>query len=242
VTSSEDRSEVLEDRATLDRFRAGDRTVLAAVYRAHAPEVARMAARGFSFRSGDEMQRFFGYKEPHEQQDVVQEVFIRAFGERGRTGFDGIHPFGAYLTGILKNVVIDDFRKRKSALRAFGKQTDDGLDQAEAPGDSAEVEVQRGVINEAVRGFVDALPEREKRFVALRFHEGLPQEEVAARMKVGRSTVRTLEARVRTKLHARLRARGLLEEKRTSFMERAWARLAPAILALLAFGVGGAHV
>jgi len=243
---------MLEDRATLDRFRAGDRTVLAAVYRAHAPEVARLASRGFSFRAGDETHRFFGYREPHEQQDVVQEVFIRAFGERGRMSFDGIHPFGAYLTGILKNVVIDDFRKRKAALTAFGKQAEsDAIDDAAAPGDSPEIIAQRTVITEAVRGFVDDLPEREKRFVALRFHEGLAQEDVATRMRVGRSTVRTLEDRVRRKLHARLRAKGLLDAERGSFFERAFARLTPAVLmmftlafalALAGCGCGGAHV
>lgn len=232
---------MLEDRGTLDRFRAGDRAVLAAVYRAHAPEVARLAARGFSFRAGDETHRFSGYREPCEQQDVVQEVFVRAFGERGRLGFDGIHPFGAYLTGILKNVVIDDFRKRKAALTAFGQQaSSEAIEEAAAPSESPEVEAQRRVIGEAVRGFVDHLPEREKRFVALRFHQGLPQEQVAEKMRVGRSTVRTLEERVRRKLHARLRAQGLLEERPASLVARAWARLAPAVFGA-ALGLGGAH-
>ena len=228
----------LEDRAILDRFRAGDRTTLTVVYRAHAPEVAKLAAHGFSFRAADAVHRFHGYRAPHEQQDAVQEVFIRAFSERGRMGFDGLNPYGAYLRGVLKNLVIDELRKRKSALAAFGVQADssEAVEEAEAPADSPEVQVHRGIISDAVRGFVDTLPEREKRFVALRYTDGLAQEDVAARMRVGRSTVRTLEERVRRKLHARLRQRGLLEERAQSFFERAWTRLVPALVVLTAIG------
>lgn len=235
----------LEDRATLDGFRRGDRATLTAVYRAHAPEVAKLAAHGFSFRSADEVHRFFGYREPHEQQDAVQEVFIRAFSERGRQGFDGLRHYGAYLRGILKNLVIDELRKRKSAVTAFGvrAESSEAVDEAEAPVDSPEVQVHRGVIIDAVRGFVDTLSAHEKRFVALRYTEGLAQQDVATRLRVGRSTVRTLEDRVRGKLHARLRSRGLLEERAPpSFLSRAWRRLVPA-LTIAAFVVvaGGSH-
>src|SRR4051812_19808322 len=92
-----DSNEPLADRATLDRFRAGDRSALTIVYRHHARSVGVAAARGFSFRAGDEVHRFAGYRSPHEQQDAVQEVFARAFSESGRRGYNGITPYGAYL-------------------------------------------------------------------------------------------------------------------------------------------------
>jgi RNA polymerase sigma factor (sigma-70 family) len=231
---------VLTDRATLDRFRAGDRATLAAVYRAHAPEVALLVARGFSFRAGADVHRFFGYRNPHQQQDAVQEVFVRAFSERGRASYDGITPYGAYLRGILKNLVVDEFRKRKSALLAFGSEDD--ADRAEAPGEPADVAVARKKLSDAMVGFVDALPEREKRFVALRYTDGLAQEDVAKRMKVGRSTVRTLEDRVRRRLYDRLQERGLVDAPAPT-SRGFFARLLPAVVALLATGaaIGASH-
>lgn len=234
---------MLEDRATLDRFRAGDRATLASVYRAFSPEIAKLVSYGFSFRAGDEVHRFFGYRAPHEQQDAVQEVFIRAFSERGRIGYDGYSPYGAYLRGILKNLVIDDFRKRRAALKVFGgggDVTGDDVEAAEAPGDSPEVEVHRAAVGRAVRTFVTGLPEREKRLVALRFTEGLPQQDVARRMRVGRATVRTLEERVRRKLRASLCDGGLLEQEPEPWVARAWRSLIPAAL-LLTCALGGVH-
>lgn len=235
-------TEPLRDRAILDGFRRGDRAALAAVYRAHAKDVGRAAALGFSFKAGADVHRFFGYRTPHEQQDAVQEVFVRAFSERGRQGFDGLSPFGAYLRGILKNLVIDDFRKKKAALEVFGGSfseagEEDVVDRAAAPVVAADVSLQRKQVGESVRGFLGTLNEREKRFVELRYTKGLGQEDVALRLKVGRSTVRTLEERVRDKLHERLAAEGLVEA-RPSVLARAKGWLMPAMLV----AVGGSHV
>jgi RNA polymerase sigma-70 factor (ECF subfamily) len=205
---------VLQDRATLERFRAGDRATLSAVYRAHAKDVAVLASRGFSFRSGDAVHRFFGYREPHAQQDAVQEVFIRAFGDRARASYDGITPYPTYLRAILKNLVVDEFRKRSAALEVFASEEE--AENAPSPAEPADVEVQRKRVVDFVQGFVQSLPEREKRFVALRYHDGLAQEDVAAKMGVGRSTVRTLEERVRRRLADSLEKKGITDRASTS--------------------------
>ena len=168
---------------------------------------------------------------------------MRAFSERGRQGYDGLSPYGAYLRGILKNLVVDDFRKRKAALSAFGVVVDggdkDAIDDVAAPAASADVTLQKKQVNDSVRGFLSTLNEREKRFVELRYTKGLKQEDVAARMNVGRSTVRTLEERVRGKLHGQLAVDGLVDDApRPSVLARAKGWFMPAVL--VAFG--GSHV
>jgi RNA polymerase sigma-70 factor (ECF subfamily) len=228
---------MLEDRATLTRFREGDRPTLAAVYEHYGPGVFKLARLGFSFSSAGEVHRFYGYQQAFEQQDLVQEVFIRAFSERARMSYDGITPFEAYLRGVAKNFVIDEARKRRAALKAFGGPgaAVEDPDTAQADVESPEAEVQRERVRDAMKGFVNTLPVREQRFVKLRYEEGLGQEAVAKRMKVGRSTVRTFENRVRKRLHKHLRKHGVLEG-------RGGASLAATAPALLGVAVHAAEV
>lgn len=202
-----------EDRDLLTRFRAGDRAALAAVYRAYSPEIVKLVRTGFSFRSGTDVHRFYGHQQAFEQQDLVQEVFIRAFSESARMSYDGLNPYESYLKGILRNLVIDDARRRRAALKAFGGPgaplEDPDLARSEA--DDPEVLAQRKRVKDAMTGFTETLPVREQRFVELRFVEGLGQEAVAKRLKISRQTVRTLEQRVRKRLHKHLRSRGVLD-------------------------------
>lgn len=206
---------MLNDRPTLERFRAGDREVLAEVYRTFAPDIGKMARFGFSFRSGTEVHRFYGFSQAFEQQDLVQEVFIRAFSESARMSYDGLTPYESYLKGILRNLVIDEARRRRAALNAFGgpgsQVGEEHIERAPAAEDNPEVATQKKRVREAMAGFIETLPIREQRLVQLRWIEGKNQDEVAKKMKVSRQTVRTLEGRVRKRLHKHLRTRGVLE-------------------------------
>lgn len=198
----------------LRRFRDGDRATLESLYRLHAPAIGRMARAGFSFTSRGAAQRFRGFNDVADQQNLIQETFLRAFGEGGRRGYDGITPYERYLRGIARNVVIDLFRNRAASLTVF----DVSLAEAQ-PDDQPEPgeRIDRAALEEAVRRFTDELPRREQQLVALRFRDGLTQEQAAKRLKTRRATVRTLERRVREKLVASLTKAGLLEaEGRTS--------------------------
>jgi RNA polymerase sigma factor (sigma-70 family) len=207
---------MLTDRPTLERFRAGDREVLGEVYRTFAPDIGKMARFGFSFRSGTEVHRFYGFTQAFEQQDLVQEVFIRAFSESARMSYDGLTPYESYLKGILRNLVIDEARRRRAALNAFGgpggsQVSEEHLERAPSADDNPEVATHNKRVRDAMAGFVETLPVREQRLVQLRWIEGKNQDEVAKKMKVSRQTVRTLEGRVRKRLHKHLRTRGVLE-------------------------------
>ena len=107
---------LVEDRALLDGYRRGDPAALERIYRAYAPDLARMLRHGFSFRSGGRMCRFHGVRSSFDLEDRVQEVFTRVFTEQGRLSYDGLTPFAAYLRTVARNLVIDDFRRKERVL------------------------------------------------------------------------------------------------------------------------------
>lgn len=198
------------DRKTLEAFRRGEQEALALLYRQHVGAIEMLARAGFSFESKGRPITFRGYPSLHAQQNLVQETFVRAFAPAARASFDGISPFGAYLRRIAQNIVIDSFRGRAAEQDTpiTGRQFEETTDAIVDPGPDPEERLRRDGLIHAVREFVGKLPERERKLVALRFEEGLGQEEVARKLRVGRSTVRTLERRVRSRLHKALRALG----------------------------------
>jgi RNA polymerase sigma-70 factor, ECF subfamily len=206
------------DRTMLEAFRRGEPEVLTLLYHQHVAEIELLARAGFSFDSKGSSVTFRGYPHLHAQQNLVQETFVRAFSPAARASYDGISPYGAYLRTIAKNIVIDGYRGRAAEQdspvpgRLFEETTSAIVD----PGPNPEERLRRDGVIRAVRDFVEKLPDRERKLVALRFEEGLGQEEVAKKMRVGRSTVRTLERRVRGRLHKALRAIGISRPSATT--------------------------
>ena len=100
-----------QNRELIEGFREGRREALEVVYDAYANRVAAFLRGGFSFRSKGKLYAFKGVRCPSELQDLVQESFCRAFSEKPRRAYDGIHPYGAYLLTITRNLMIDNFRR-----------------------------------------------------------------------------------------------------------------------------------
>jgi RNA polymerase sigma factor (sigma-70 family) len=201
---------LLEDPALLRRFRAGDRHALEVVYRHFVRDVWALLRMGFA--SAAPAARVPGISDRAQLADAVQEVFVRAFGERGRLGYDGLRPYRPYLLRIARNVRIDQ-------LRAAGREVLLG-DPASAAAPSLDFDAlvetnaalpelgeshDRQELQAATRAYVATLDAEAQRYVQLRFVEELPQLEVAARMAVGRARVRTLESRVLRGLRKALR-------------------------------------
>jgi RNA polymerase sigma-70 factor (ECF subfamily) len=81
--------------ALLRRAKDGDRDAFEQLYRRHVDAVARQVR----FRLGGP------------DEDVVAEVFLRAW--RGLAAFRDLgRPFGAWLHGITRHVVVDEIRRR----------------------------------------------------------------------------------------------------------------------------------
>lgn len=198
---------LLEDPGLLRRFRSGDRDALEVVYRHYVREVWGLLRMGFT--SSASGARVPGITDRALLSDSVQEVFVRAFGDAGRLGYDGLRPYRPYLLRIARNVRIDQLRKsgREVLLGDAGSSALDldALVEANAPLPELEETSARRELQVATRAYVETLDPEAQRFVQLRFVEERHQLEVAEHMSVSRRRVRTLEARVLDGLRKALR-------------------------------------
>src|SRR5262249_7131471 len=136
----------------------GDADAFEELYRTHVEGVARHVR----FRLG------------RPDEDVVAEVFVRAWAglpsyqDRGR-------PFGAWLFGIARHVVADEFRRGAGIAPVAGAP--EGGDEPM----TAELL--------ALREAIDRLPDDQRQAVELRYLAGLTNEEVATAMGTTASAV-----------------------------------------------------
>lgn len=191
------------DDETLRRFREGIPETLAAVYRANAEGLARML-RAAAWRGGV----FSHMKGAMELENLLLETFARAFEPRTRAAYDGTRPYGHFLMGIARNVLLEEMRNREVAvgLEPFGDQG-----EVEEEGGGLAQSLEDREVEGLVAGFKEGLSQEERRLFELRFGEGLPQEAAASRMGLTRIQVRRREHGIKTRLLGFLQARGYLE-------------------------------
>jgi RNA polymerase sigma-70 factor, ECF subfamily len=124
-------------------------------------------------------------------EDVTALAFERAF--RKRKSFDARKGSErAWLFGIARNAALDELRKRKRRARLAAEPAD------VAP--QPDEEIDRALRRAAVRSAVAALEPRERELIALKFHAGLDNAELAAVLGVSVSNAGTRLHRALTKL------------------------------------------
>ncbi|KIG18551.1 RNA polymerase sigma-70 factor, ECF subfamily protein [Enhygromyxa salina] len=193
----------------LTGFKAGERAALTEVYRMHAEPVALLLRHGFSFEASGTRHRFVGYGSGFELQDVLHETFRRAFEPRSRANYDGIRPYGAYVTTIARNLVLRSFRAREVLF-----PLEDGEHPTAATlalldeGPNPERELHDAEVRELVTAFLATLDSDQQRLVQLRFVEGLSQRDAAEALGLGRQRIRTSEKQLRRALLIYLREHG----------------------------------
>jgi RNA polymerase sigma-70 factor (ECF subfamily) len=124
-------------------------------------------------------------------EDVTALAFERAFRKSGK--FDARRGTErAWLFGIARNAALDELRKRKrtAALAA------DPADVAPEPDE----EMDRALRRAAVRTALAELPSRDRELIALKFHAGLDNAEIADVLGVSASNAGTRLHRALTKL------------------------------------------
>jgi DNA-directed RNA polymerase specialized sigma24 family protein len=156
-----------------------------------------------------------------EVENTVLETFARAFEPRTRESFDGVRPYGHFLVGIARNVLLEQTRQREVAV---------GLDPHEEVGGAPEESAGTAWLleDQEVQGlltrFKADLSGEDTRLFELRFgEEGLAQESAAERLGLTRIQVRRRELGLKTRLLAFLQARGYLEDLEVrgwSFLKR----------------------
>ena len=136
--------------------------------------------------------------------DYAHEIFLRAFRKPARMRYDGLRPYGPYLSRIARNYRIDQLRRQEREVLT------DVPPEAASGGEEEIAEAQHwNTLATATRGFVATLDEESRRFVTLRFENERSQAEVAEEMGVTRRRVRTLEGRVMKGLRRYLVREGL---------------------------------
>ena len=174
-----------DERALLDRARAGDDSAFDALVRAHFGRAYSVA------------HRMVGNHE--DAEDLAQEAFVKAHG--GLAAYRGDAPFGAWVLRIVVHLARDRFRRR-------GRRPDEGalvLDEPAGPrGDEPGRALDRREMQRVVDDAIARLPERLRTPFVLRALEGLDYDVVAAATGVKPDTARTQVMKARRELARRL--------------------------------------
>ena len=125
-------------------------------------------------------------------EDVTASAFERAYRKQ-RTYKAGRGSERAWLFGIARNAALDELRRRK---RSAALTADPADADTPAPEDAADAALRRA----ALRTALQALPPRERELIALKFHAGLDNAELAAVLGVSVSNAGTMLHRAVTKL------------------------------------------
>jgi RNA polymerase sigma factor (sigma-70 family) len=215
------------NRELLDRFRRGERAALAAVYEHYVDDVALVARRGFTIDApGGGHIPGVDLEGEHE---LVQDTFVRAFGDSARAAYDGVRPYRPFLLRITRNLMIDRFRaSRRPGALGGAEPIDDLLDTradlAVRPEHADDLHWRS--LSEATTGFLATLDPEAREIVRLRFEAELSQDAVAEQLGCSRRRVRTVEHRVQAGLKRHLKHLRPTRARR----ERRWIdRLAPVL-------------
>jgi len=183
----------------LRRFRAGERAALEEVYWAYVGRVEAVARHGFAGVPGVGQQNL---------ADLVQQCFVRAFSERTRLSFDGLHDYAPFIASIARHTVADWWRAQ-GRLLPLGEEiaeraAEEGDGSSRHPEDDyADAETVRVVeaylatLDPALRGVHEQL-----------YVQGRPQREAAEVLGLSRQALRTLDKRLRQGLEAALSGLG----------------------------------
>jgi RNA polymerase sigma factor (sigma-70 family) len=164
----------------LRRFKDGDRVALEEVYLAYVDEVEMCVRRFLSFGVR------FGWSRV-DASDLVQEVFLRAFGEKGRTSFDGRRDYGPFLGAVTRNLLVDWARRHGREV------VSDQLDQLP---DASKVEATEWAEPDtmaAVNEYIDELPDDLRAIHELRYVHCQSQDQTCAVLGISRQHLRTRE-------------------------------------------------
>ena len=128
-------------------------------------------------------------------EDVTATAFERAYRRR-RTYKAARGTQRAWLFGIARNAALDELRRRKRSAALTAEPADD----APAPEDAADAALRRAALRTALAG----LAPRERELIALKFHAGLDNAELANVLGVSVSNAGTMLHRAVTKLRKAL--------------------------------------
>lgn len=180
------------DEATLEavlrRARAGEGDAFAALY-----EV-------FSRRVFGLCRHLLG--SPEAAEDATHEVFLRA--QRAMTSYDISLPFPRWLLSIASHYCVDLLRRRRLERHLFEPEATEAQEPP-APSPSPLAVVLEGEARAVVRTALEALPDRYRMPLVLRYYNELSYEQIAATLGLSRNHVATLIFRGKQELRRALK-------------------------------------
>src|SRR3990172_4978511 len=185
------------DRSRLAGFRRGDRDVLAAVYEHYGSELARSLVQGTTVDGV----RIAGLRSALELDDVLQETFVRAFSAEARKSYDGVRPFGAWLSVIARNVLIDHSR-RAQRQHVSAEPIEEGALGGQPTPEAAAMDRE---LVQVYASFLETLDEQDRLLLRLRFEADAPRRVVSEQTGLSAMQVRLRESRLHKALRVLLR-------------------------------------
>ena len=182
------------DPDRLARFRAGDREVMAEVYRHYLSAVAQVLSRGFGLQRPEGPLHVAGLTAATDIECGCHEVFMRAFRDSARLAYDGERSYANYLFRIARNWRIDRHRSdRHLVLVADAPEPDEQAQSAEELSVASQ-------LSALIEDFLRSRSESERRYYESRYRGGESQVGAAARQGLTRIQGRRIEARLKEAL------------------------------------------
>lgn len=162
-------------------------------------------------RYEDKLKRYtmrLGVKSHEDQQDVLQDIFIKAY--KNLNSLDTSLAFSSWIYRIAHNEAINWYRKHsvrpEGHLVASG---DDILNLLHSDKDSAEVIFDQQVNSEEVVKALERIDQKYQEVLILRYFESKEYDEISDILKIPKGTVGTLILRGKEKLKTELNLNNL---------------------------------
>ncbi len=173
--------------AVLQRAIAGDAEAFEAVYRDFRPRVFGLCRHLLG--SGTEA------------EDAASEVFARL--PSAMKTYDASLPFPRWLLSVTSHYCVDLLRKRQAEGRIFDLGEGEAFEPS-SPQPSPLEELLSAEARDGVRAAIEALPERHRIPLVLRYYSDLGYDEIAAALELTRANVATLIFRAKKELRVSL--------------------------------------
>jgi RNA polymerase sigma-70 factor (ECF subfamily) len=113
-------------------------------------------------------------------EDLFQETFVKAITTIQQGRYTAAGKFGAWLTRIAHNLIIDSFRQERNENTVSNDETEvDLLNDADLCDDNVEVQMVNEQTLRDVRRLVDALPDNQREVVYMRYYQDLSFKEIS---------------------------------------------------------------